>query len=368
MDILGYERPDGQIGIRNHLAVICTVECARVVAAKIASQFEGTQLFGRRTGCFWSGPMFDKLVALGKHPNVAAALVVGLGCEYIEAPDVAAEIAKSGKRVKHLVITESGGTLRSVEKGCRLIVDMMQEVDLTPRVAMEPADLVVAMDCAGSDATSGLASNPAVGAAADLLIDDDATVYFFNVEKELIAVGDILAARAVSEQVAEELRGVCPRDGAPAVNLGNRRGGITTYREKAAGALSKGGTTPIRGVIKTFCRPKEPGLYLEVMVPGSNEGECDPQCAMQMAACGAHIVVETTGVGTITGGVVAPVLKVCANPQTLSLLADDMDVDASPIMTGEKTVQQVGREVYEEILAVASGKRTRTEVLGHFED
>lgn len=368
MQILGYRRPGGQVGVRNHVAVIYTVECAKVVAAKIASQFEGTQLFGRRTGCYWSGPIYDKLVALGKHPNVAGALVVGLGCEYIEAPDVAAEIAKSGKPVEHLVITRSGGTVRSVEKGCHLIADMMQEADLAPRVAMDPADLVVAMDCAGSDATSGLASNPAVGAAADLLIHDGATVYFFNVESELIAVGDILAARAVSEQVAEELRAVCPLDGAPAVNLGNSRGGITTYREKAAGALSKGGTAPIKGVIDAFCRPDEPGLYLEVMVPGSNEGESDPQCAMQMAACGAHIVVETTGVGTVTGGVVAPVLKVCANPHTLSLLADDMDVDASPIMAGEETVQQVGREIYDEILAVAAGKRTRTEVLGHFED
>ena len=250
MDILGYVRPDGQMGIRDHLAVIYTVECAKVVAAKIAQQFPGAQLFGRRTGCMASQPMFDKLVALGRHPNVGAALVVGLGCEYIEAEAVAAAIAASGKPAESVVITRSGGTLRSVERGCRLVKGMLQAMGQAPRAPMAPADLVVAMDCAGSDATSGLASNPAVGNAADRLVAAGATIYFLNVWQELLGLGSVLAERAVNERVADDLRRECRAVGNPTINLGNQRGGITTYREKAAGALSKGAPARSRGSSK----------------------------------------------------------------------------------------------------------------------
>lgn len=368
MRILGYQRADGRMGIRNHVAVIYTVECAKVVAQKIAIQFPGTQVFGRRTGCYWSGPIFDKLVALGCHPNVGAVVVVGLGCEYIEAPKVAAQIAESGKPVEAIVITQAGGTLKSVDYGARVISNMLEEVDCTPRAPMKESDLVVAVDCAGSDATSGLASNPAVGVAADLLVQAGGTVYFFNVRDELLGLGDTLASRAVNRQVEKKLRRLCPEEGAPQPSLGNVLGGITTYREKAVGALTKGGTSPVKGVVNGFVRPREPGLYLQLMVEGSNEAESDPQCAMQMAAAGAHVVVETTGVGTVTGGVVAPVIKVCANPKTCSLLADDLDVDASPIITGEKEIQDLGVQIYAEMLSVAAGKRTKAEVLGHFED
>jgi len=368
MEIWGYARPDGQIGIRNHIVVIYSVECAKVVACKIADQFAGIHVFGRRTGCDWSQPIFDKLVALGRHPNVAAVLVVGLGCEYMEAPLLAAEIAKSGKPSKSLVITEVGGTLKGVEAGSRIVKEMLKHVYQVPRVPIQIEELVVAMDCAGSDATSGLASNPAVGVAADLLVQAGGTVYFFNIYKELVGLADVLASRAANQEVADSLRQVVPDIKPPRPDLGNIRGGLTTYREKAAGALAKGGSTPIKGLVNTFQRPGEPGLYLEVLVPGSYEGTSDPQCAMQMAACGAHIVVETTGVGTVTGGVVAPVIKVCANPKTCARLADDMDIDASAIMTGAEDIQEVGERIRQEILAVAAGKQTRAEVLGHFED
>jgi altronate dehydratase len=236
---------------------------------------------------------------------------------------------------------------------------------------MTAEDLVVAVDCAGSDATSGLASNPAVGAAADMLIQAGGTVYFFNILEELVGLAHVLPSRAASRKVAEELRELAAEEierPESVPSLGNVRGGLTTAREKAAGALAKAGGSSIRGVVRSFERPKEPGLYLEVPVPGSYEGLSDPQCAIQMAACGAHIVVETTGVGTVTGGVVSPVIKVCANPKTCALLADDIDVDASGIMIGDRDIQEVGEEIYREVLAVAVGKRTRSEVLGHLED
>jgi altronate dehydratase large subunit len=281
---------------------------------------------------------------------------------------MAEEIAQSGKPVKSLVITEEGGTLKSIESGSRMVKDMLQTMNQVPRAILTPADLVVAMDCAGSDATSGLASNPAVGVAADMLVEAGGTVYSFNVWKELLGLGEVLAERAANEEVAQQLKRECRDEGNPTVNLGNQVGGITTYREKAVGALAKSGTHPIKGVVNTFDRPVEPGLYMQVFVEGSNEGESDPQCAMAMAASGAHIVVETTGVGTVTGGVVAPVIKVCANSKTIAMLGDDIDIDASPIMSGDKTVEQVGSQIYNEIIEVATGKQTCTELLGHFED
>ena len=368
MEIWGYERPDGQVGIRNHLAIISTVECAKVVAQRIGDQFDGVQVFGRRTWCEWSEPMFNKLVALGRHPNVAAVLVVGLGCEYIEAPAVAQEIAKTGKPVESLVITDVGGTLKSIEAGSRIVGQLLQQMPHVRRVRLNVADLVVAMDCAGSDATSGLAANPSVGAASDLLVQGGGTVCFFNILEEIMGMGETLAARAIDDAVAAELRQLAPPGAPLRPNLGNIRGGLSTYREKAAGALSKAGTTPILGIVRTFQRPERPGLYLEVPVEGSFEGLSDPQCAMQMAACGAHIVVETTGVGTITGGVVSPVIKVCANPKTISTLGDDMDIDASQIMSGARTIQEVGVQIRDRILSVAAGELTKTEILGHFED
>lgn len=366
--ILGYQRPDGQVGIRNNVAVIYSVGCSKFVAQKIASKFEGAQLFGRRNGCHEWKPLFEKFVALVKHPNTASALIVGLGCEFNEAPALAEEIRKHGKRAEYVQITESGGTIKTIEEGTKILRELLQEAQEAPRAPLPLSDLVVAVDCAGSDATSGLASNPAVGVASDLLVEAGATVYCFNVDQELIGMEEEYCSRAVNSAVSEQLRAAIPHVDAPAPSKGNTDGGITTAKEKAVGAFAKAGKSPILGIVDRFEKPKENGLYLETMVPGSFEDYSDPQCAMQMAACGAHVVVETTGIGTVTGGVVAANLKVCANPKTCAILGDEMDIDASPIMTGEKTIDEVGREIYEKILAVAGGQQTKSEILGHFED
>ena len=365
---LGYQRADGQVGIRNNVAVIYTVGCSKFVAQKISDKFENAQLFGRRNSCHEWQPLFDKFVALVKHPNTASALFVGLGCEFNEAPRFVEALKDSGKRVEFVQITDSGGTIKTIQDGTAKLRELIREAEQAPRVPLKISDLVVAMDCAGSDATSGLASNPAVGVASDLLVKAGATVYCFNVDQELVGMEDEYVARAANGNAAAQLRAVMPDCQAPTVSKGNRDGGITTAKEKAIGAFAKAGSSPFMGVVNTFEKPAEPGLYLEVMVPGSFEDYSDPQCAMNMAACGAHVVVETTGIGTVTGGVVAATMKVCANPKTCSLLGDEMDVDASPIMTGDKTIDEVGEEIYSEILAVAGGKQTKSEILGHFED
>jgi altronate dehydratase large subunit len=366
--ILGYQRPDGQVGIRNKVAVIYTVGCSKLVANRIAANFEDAQVFGRRNGCHEWNPLFQKFVALATHPNTASTLLVGLGCEFNDAPALMEAIRKHGRRAEYVQITECGGTIKTIEAGRKILQELIEEAKKVPRVSIKTSDLVVAMDCAGSDATSGLASNPATGVASDLLVEQGATVYCFNVDQELVGMEEAYVSRAANEKAANQLRAVMPHVDAPTPSKGNQDGGITTAREKAIGAFAKAGKSPFEGVVKTFEKPTKPGLYLEVMVPGSFEDYSDPQCAMNMAACGAHIVVETTGVGTVTGGVVAATMKVCANPKTCSMLGDEMDIDASAIMTGEKTIDEVGRELYEEILEIAGGKETRSEIFGHFED
>ena len=370
--LLGYERPDGRIGIRNHAAVIYTNDCSKVVARKIAAIVPGAHLFGWPHGCEWSQVAFDKLVALGCHPNIAGVLVVGIGCERIRAPEVAeAVIAKSAKAAASVVIEAAGGTLRSVEQGARLLMDIMRRASETTRVPLEPSQLVLGVDCAGSDATSGLASNPATGAALDLHLKAGGFGYFLNVPSELIGCGDCLAERAVSKETADELKRVAsvfPDDPKMRPPYGNVEGGITTYREKSAGALAKAGTHEIRGVLTEFMRPEQEGLYMVSPPPGSWTNETDPQCVMILAACGAHLVIETTGCGTVTGAPVVPVIKVCANRDTCRRLADNVDIDLSTVMEGEKTITAAGQDIYDEVLKVAAGRLTCSEILGHFED
>lgn len=371
MSILGYKRPDGQTGIRNHVAVIYTNDCAKVVCRKIDAIVEGLHVFGWPHGCVWNELAFNKLVALGTHANVAGALVIGIGCERIRAKDVAEKIAASGRPAYHINIEEIGGTLRAVEAGARMAMRLVQYASMVERVQMRVEDLVIAVDCSASDGTSGLASNPAGGVASDLHIEAGGTSYFLDVPEELIGCADCLASRACNAHVAKELveaASVAPDDPSFRPPYGNVKGGITTFKEKAAGALAKAGSKTIQGVIRSFDKPREKGLYM-VSVPMEGwTNDSDPQCVMILAATGAHLCIETTGCGTVTGGVVIPVLKICANPETMKREPDNMDVDCSGIMTGEETIQQVGRKVYEEALAVAGGKLTFAEILGHFED
>ncbi len=371
MAILGYLRPDGQIGIRNHVAVIYTNDCSKVVARKAAQMIPGAHVFGWPHGCNWSQVAFDKLVALGRHPNIAGALVFGIGCERIRAEDVADGIRASGKLAFHIVIEEIGGTLRAVEEGSRLLMQLVRSASQASRAPLELSDLVIAVDCAASDATSGLASNPAAGVASDLHVQAGGVSYFLDVPEELIGCGDFLASRACDPQTAAELKrlaSVAPDDPKIRPPYGNVRGGITTFREKAAGALAKAGSMPVTGVITTFEKPNRKGLYLVSAPPGSWTNDLDPQCVMVLAAAGAHLVVETTGCGTVTGGAVAPVIKVCANPDTCRRQPDNIDVDLSEIMSAGETIAAAGQRIYQEALAVAGGKLTCSEILGHYED
>jgi altronate dehydratase large subunit len=237
---------------------------------------------------------------------------------------------------------------------------------------MTPADLIVGQECGGSDATSGLASNPITGVAADLLIEDGGT-YMHSETSELIGCADILAERAVNDQVAQDIRDVIKQaeersfaSGRFSWGYGNILGGLTSIEEKSYGCLAKSGTKPLQGVLKSYGLPPGKGYYIQVAEPGSGFFHGDPEGINQFAACGAHIGLFTTGCGSTTGGLI-PVLKVIANPNRMQLIADNADLDATPVIRGEATIRELGEKLYAEILAVAAGKLTKSEIHGHFE-
>lgn len=373
MEILGYERPDGQIGIRNKVSIIFSTDCSRFVAQKLKTLFpEGTQLFGCPGGCALVHGAFNKLVALGRHSSSAAALVVGLGCEGTDANTVAEAIAASGRPAEAVKISEAGGDLRTVEMCSRILVKLLQHASQSRRASMTPADLIVGTECGGSDATSGLSANPITGVAGDHLVDDGGT-YMISELEELLGCSDILAARSVNDEVAEEVRSAIMaaerrsfESGRFAWGYGNIMGGLTSVEEKSYGALAKSGTHPVQGILKEYGLPPCKGFFLQTGEPGSGSFHGDPEGINQFAAHGAHLALFTTGCGSTTGGLI-PVIKVIGNPNRTQLIHDNADFDATPVILGESTIEEMGDSLYTEVLAVAAGKLTRSEVLGHFE-
>jgi altronate dehydratase large subunit len=373
MDILGYQRPDGQIGIRNKVSIIFSTDCSRYVANKLYQLYPvGTQIFGYPGGCALRQGPFNKLVALGTHSSSAAALVIGLGCEGTDAYMLADEIAKSGRPAHAIKINEAGGDLKTIEQGSRILAQLLQHASQVERAPMTPADLIVGQECGGSDATSGLASNPITGVAADLLIEAGGT-YMHSEVSELIGCADILAERAVNEQVAQDIRDAIGKaeqqsfaSGRFSWGYGNILGGLTSIEEKSYGCLAKSGTKPLQGVLHTFEKPPRPGYWIQVGEPGSGTFHGDPEGINQFAACGSHIGLFTTGCGSTTGGLI-PVIKIIANIHRMQLIADNADLDGTPVIRGEKTIKEMGEELYQEILAVAAGKLTKSEIYRHYE-
>jgi len=372
-EILGYRRPDGHIGIRNHVAIIYTTNCSKVVASSLHDRFPvGTQLFGYPEGCSYRDAPVEKIVAMAQHTSYAAVLVVGLGCEGTDAGDLARRIEESGQTAESVTIQREGGDLRTIERGSRILASLLQQASLARREPIPVSDLVVGAECGGSDATSGLVANPLVGRVADRLIDEGGT-YMHTEPHELMGCDDVLAARAVDESVARDARAAieeAERESFEAglfhIGFGNTEGGLTTIEEKSYGCLAKSGSRPLRGVLRGYGRPPVGGYYLQVAPPGSQTYYGDSEDISQFAACGAHLAFFTTGCGATTGGLL-PVIKVMANPGRMDLIRDNVDFDATPITRGERTLDEMADELYAEMIAVAAGKLTKSEIYRHFE-
>lgn len=374
----GYLRPDGQVGIRNRLLVLFTVVCAEEVARRVAMQLDDAVVAGWRD-CMVSPQAQQKMLRLAANPNVGAVLVMSLGCECTDAPEIAQAIAEMGKPVSLVSIQAAGGTRAAIEqaviRGRALMAEPFE------RRAMTVADLIVGVECGGSDTTSGLAANPALGLASDAVVCAGGTV-IFEETNELLGCEDSLTRQAsspaVAAAIAEAIRTARrwgARTGQRAISAGNIEGGLTTIEEKSLGAVCKAGSTPVTSVLRggRWDRPSDPGLHLLAPFYVEEDGWTgagtisDPNGVTELAACGAHMVVFTTGRGTVTGSGIVPVIKVCGNPETYARMTDNMDINAGAIVAGEKSLSEVGNEIFDAILRTANGELTRAEELGHFE-
>lgn len=377
--MLGYLREDGRKGIRNLVVVAYLVECAHHVAREIALPYrdQGVHLIGF-PGCFPNEYAERIMCQLGTHPNVGAVLLVSLGCEGFNRHCLAESIRNSGRPVETLVIQESGGTLGTIEAGRKWVEMARGKLDAQQPVAMLPGELVVGTICGGSDATSGVTANPAVGRAFDRLLAEGATC-IFEETGELIGCEHHMATRTLTEELGHEIVASVAKAaryyqafGHGSFAPGNADGGLTTIEEKSLGAYCKSGTGPIAGLIKPGDLPPRPGLYLLDVVPDGEPRFGFPNIAdnaeiVELIACGAHLTVFTTGRGSVVGSAIGPIIKVCANPDTYRNLAGDMDVNAGRILESAVPVDDVGREIYELVLAVAAGRQTASERLGHQE-
>lgn len=375
----GYLRSDGRKGIRNIVAVAYLVECAHHVARSIVTKSGApdVHLIGF-PGCFPNEYALRMMQRLCTHPNVGGVLLISLGCEGFDRESLHRAIEATGRPVELLVIQEAGGTVKSLNAGLQAVHRLRAATANVERVAMTARDLVVGTVCGGSDGTSGLTANPAVGRCFDRLVAADAAC-IFEETGELIGCERIMAERAITPALGAQIE-ACVEKAARYYRImgfgsfapGNAEGGLTTQEEKSMGAYSKSGSSKISGLLKPGDVPPAGGLYLLDVVPDGEPRFGFPNISdnaeiVELIACGAHLVLFTTGRGSVVGSAISPVIKVCANPETYRRMQDDMDVDAGRILEGAATLDEVGDEVFDAVMRVASGSPSKSEALGHQE-
>lgn len=374
--IKGYRRSNGTFGIRNHLLIIPTVICANHVANRIQQAVPESVAIPHQHGCSQIGDDKERthklLGGMGKNPNVGAVLLISLGCEVIDAKALKQEIEEeTGKPVEWLDIQDAGGTINAIKKGTEVAKGLFLELEKVPQVDAPISELIVGVKCGGSDATSGLCSNPALGRTADQLLKKGGTIVMGETT-EIIGAEHLVAQKAVSEDVANKLYayvdrfekeveriGADMRGGNP--SPGNIEGGLSTIEEKSLGCISKAGTAPLNDVL-SFAEAIPGNGYYFMDSPGN-----DIECVSGMAAAGVHMVCFTTGRGTPTGNPIIPVIKITGNEHTAIKMIDNIDMDTSPVMKGKETTEEAGNRIYETIVKTAQGELTKAEILGHQE-
>jgi altronate dehydratase large subunit len=374
-----YLRADGRKGIRNHVVVAYLVECAHHVAREIVYPYRerGVHLIGFG-GCYPNDYAARMMRTLCTHPNVGGVILLSLGCESFNRNSLSQAVIASGRPVETLVIQQNFGTRKTIERGRRLMEDMLAKVAEVPRAPLHINEFIVGTVCGGSDATSGITANPGIGRAFDSLVEQKAGC-IFEETGELIGCEDIMTARAATPALAGILRDSVTKAtryytvlGHGSFAPGNAEGGLTTLEEKSMGAYAKSGASRISGLLKPGDVPPRGGLYLLDVVP---DGEVrfgfpninDNAEIAELIACGSHVILFSTGRGSVVGSAISPVIKVCANPETYRRMNEDMDVDAGRILEGRASLDEVGREILDVSLAVARGAQTKSEELGHQE-
>ncbi len=369
---MGYRRRDGRVGVRNHVLVMSTVGCANSVVDRVGQALPEVVALSHSWGCSQIGDDLTQsrrvLEEFAAHPNVGAAILVGLGCETMPTIEMGERLSLQGLPVVRLTIQEEGGTRAAYARALGVARELLQEVGRTQRERVPLSELIVGVECGGSDGWSGITANPAVGVASDLLVRAGGTV-ILSETTEFIGAEHILAARAANAATAQRLieftvgreaeaarMGVDMRGAQP--TPGNIAGGLTTVEEKSLGAIAKGGSTIVQEAVPYAWRPTRRGLVV-MDTPGN-----DPESVTAMVAGGAQVIVFTTGRGSPTGCPIAPVVKVATNSAMYRKLADDMDLDAGTIVEQGEPLGSVGCRIFDEIVAAANGKQTAAEIWG----
>ncbi|WP_147916727.1 UxaA family hydrolase [Ruania zhangjianzhongii] len=381
---LGYHRPGGKVGTRNYIGVITSVNCSASSAKMIADQFRGMALdefesvdgvmaITHQSGCGLvpdseGGQMLLRtLRGYARHPNFGGLLVLGLGCEMIAVESLAEGLGLAeGTYVETMTIQELGGVRATVRAGVEKIREMLPQVNEATRAPAHVRELVLGLNCGGSDGYSGITANPALGYASDLLVAAGGTSVLAETP-EVYGAEHLLTRRAASEAVGQKLldriewwkhytaAGDGTLDNNP--SPGNKAGGLTTILEKSLGAVAKGGQAEMTAVYE-YAEPITDTGFTFMDTPGY-----DPVSVTGLVAGGANVVVFTTGRGSVFGCKPTPSIKLATNTEMYERMAEDMDLNAGRIIDGTATLEEVGRQIYELILAVASGEQTVSEEL-----
>jgi altronate hydrolase len=382
---MGIVRADGRVATRNYIGILSSVNCSATVCRRIADYFtperlaafpnvDGVVAFTHNTGCGMSTPSlnFDvfrrTMGGYAKHPNLGGVLVIGLGCERNQVADLmTSQSLATGTHMHTLIMQDTAGTRASIQAGIDAVVAMLPAANNVTRQPVSAKHLSIGLQCGGSDGFSGITANPALGAAMDILVRHGGTA-ILSETPEIYGVEHTLTRRAVTPEVGQKLlarlewwkeysRGQSGQMNGVVV-AGNQAGGIANIFEKSLGSAMKGGTTPLQAVYE-YAEPIDKHGFVFMDSPGF-----DPCSATGQIASGANMICFTTGRGSMFGAKPVPSMKLASNTAMFEKLRDDMDVNCGVVMDGTRTVAELGQDIFEEILAVASGKQTRSEVLG----
>ena len=386
---LGYARPDGRVGTRNYVAVISSVNCSASVSQYVARKFatenvkrdfpnvDGVIAFTHKSGCAIDpgepqALLRRVLVGIARHPNISAYIMIGLGCEVNQLQflrrDYQLDQIRSGECAPVFMdIQTIGGVRKTTEAGIAAVTQVLPRANDHHRTAHPMSKLILAENCGGSDSASGITANPALGIASDELVRQGGTSVLAETP-EIYGAEHLLTRRAVTREVAEKLLSAIrwwenhvrlhgtTIDNNP--SFGNRAGGLTTIYEKSLGAVAKGGQSPLAAVYRYAELIDTPGFCF-MDTPGY-----DPVSMTGLVAGGCNVGVFTTGRGSVYGCKPTPCIKVATNTAMYQHLEEDMDLNAGTILDGTETLEQVGHRIFEKIIAVASGERTRSEIAG----
>ena len=383
---MGFHRADGGVGTRNYLGILTSVNCSGSVARFIAEacdrdgwladfpNIDGVVPIVHGTGCGMSSKdegydtLFRTLQGYARNPNFGGILLVGLGCEVLQIPDlIGAGRMRADGNFRYMTIQQTGGTRRTIDRGIAVLKEMAVVANAISRSSAGLQHLMVGMQCGGSDGYSGITANPALGHASDLLVAHGGTT-ILSETPEIYGAEHLLTRRAVSPEVGAKIverirwwEEYTSRNGGEMDNNpspGNKKGGLTTILEKSLGAVAKGGTAPLTQVYK-FAEPITEHGFVYMDSPGY-----DPCSVTGQIASGANLIAFTTGRGSVSGYKPTPCIKLATNTEMYDRMAEDMDINCGDIITDGVSLEAKGREIFELFLRIASGEETKSEALG----